>query len=187
MAKTELEMARAEKDDFFKNHWQSPLLPEQKKTFTGLNYFPENPALHLMLKVERFAEQTAVDFQTTTGDVQHFIRYARLKFTVEGQPAELTLYASDHGFFLPFVDSLANKETYGAGRYLDPEPTPGGQVLIDFNQAYNPYCAYNEPYWINPHAAQRWSCPITPFENRLKIPIRAGEKLYYPEESPEGH
>lgn len=80
---------------------------------------------------------------------------------------ELTLFASDHGFFLPFVDSLRGEETYGAGRYLEPEEGPDGRFHIDFNLAYNPYCAYNE----------NWSCPLTPFENRLNVPIRAGEKL----------
>jgi len=107
--------------------------------------------------------------QTTTGDIQRFIRHGKFRFTVDGQPAELTIYASEHGFFLPFVDSLANKETYGAGRYLDPHPLPGGKLLIDFNFAYNPFCAYNDLY----------SCPLTPFENRLKVPIRAGEKIFH--------
>ena len=80
----------------------------------------------------------------------------------------LTLYAVGDEFFLPFVDSLAGKETYGAGRYLEPHRHGDGPFHIDFNYAYNPYCAYNE----------RWSCPITPAENRLKVPIRAGEKLF---------
>ncbi len=70
---------------------------------------------------------------------------------------------------MPFVDSLANKETYGAGRYLEPEPTGQGKFRVDFNVAYNPYCAYND----------RWSCPLTPFENRLKVPIRAGEGIFH--------
>ncbi len=165
---TDLEIFRAEKDDFFKTHRQSPLTPEQKKTFTGLEYFPENAALKFHIKVEPFAEQEPVEFQTSSGDIKHFTRYGKLKFIVEGQPAELTLYASEQGFFLPFVDTLANKETYGAGRYLDPEPSPDGRVLIDFNYAYNPNCAYNPS----------WSCPLTPFENRLKGPIKAGEKIF---------
>src|SRR5260221_138989 len=164
----DLENLRADKDDFFKTHPQSPLPPEKKKNFQGLAYFPPNPDLRFELPVEPFPEQQTVEFQTSTGDIQHFIRHARLKFTVEGQPAELTLYTSEHGYFLPFVDALANKETYGAGRYLDPEPLADGRILVDFNLAYNPYCAYND----------RWSCPLTPFENRLKIPIRAGEKLF---------
>ena len=80
------------------------------------------------------------------------------------------LFSDPHGFFLPFADALAGKETYGASRYLEPEQLPNGRVLVDFNYAYNPYCVYNELF----------SCPLTPIENRLKVPIRAGEKL--PEE-----
>jgi uncharacterized protein (DUF1684 family) len=173
---TALDEFREEKDAFFGSHPQSPLTPAQKKAFKGLDYFTQNPALRLELTVERFAQPETVDFQTSTGDTQTYQRYGKLKFSVEGMPAELTLYAGEHGFFLPFVDSLANTETYGAGRYLEPELLPGGKVRVDFNLAYNPYCAYNS----------NWSCPLTPFENRLKVAIRAGEKLYHSEESP-GH
>ena len=165
---TELEESRKEKDAFFKSHPQSPLTPEQKKTFTGLDHFPENPALRLELKVEEFPDKEVVVMQTSTGDVQKYQKYGKFKFTVEEQEAELTIYASPHGFFLPFVDSLAGTETYGAGRYLEPEPLKEGKFRVDFNLAYNPYCAYN------PH----WSCPLTPFENRLKVPIRAGEEVF---------
>jgi uncharacterized protein (DUF1684 family) len=105
----------------------------------------------------------------TTGDIQVYRRFGRFHFSVDGQDAELTLYLGEHGYFLPFVDSLAGKETYPAGRYLEPNPLGGGHFSIDFNQAYNPYCAYND----------YWSCPLTPSENRLKIPVRAGEKIFH--------
>ncbi len=187
LAMSVLAEMRAEKDSFLKHHPQSPLTREQKQTFTGLSYFPENPALRLEVEVEKFNPPETIRMNTSTGEVQTYQRYGRFTFTVEGQPATLTIYSASHGFFLPFVDSLANTETYGAGRYLEPEPLGGDNFLVDFNVAYNPYCAYNEPYWINPLAENRWSCPITPQENRLKIPIRAGEKVYYPEEPPEGH
>jgi hypothetical protein len=163
---TELEEFRQEKDAFFKTHPQSPLLPEQKRDFKGLSYFPENPALRLEVVVEEFNPKDTVHMQTSTGDTQTYQRFGRFKFVVEGQEAALTIYASEHGFFLPFVDSLAGEETYGAGRYLEPEPLGRGKFRVDFNLAYNPYCAYNE----------KWSCPLTPRENRLKVPIRAGEK-----------
>ena len=166
---TELETFRAQKDDFFASHPQSPLTPEQKKDFAGLNYFPENPALRLEVKVEEFAKRNVIEMQTTGGDVQRYQKYGKFKFAVDGQEAELTIYANPHGYFLPFVDSLANKETYGAGRYLEPEPLGDGKFLIDFNVAYNPYCAYSD----------RWSCPLTPFENRVKVPVKAGEKLFH--------
>jgi len=165
---TELENFRAQKDAFFASHPESPLTPEQKRDFQGLNYFPENPGLRLEVTVEEFEEQEEVEMQTTTGGVQTYLRYGSFKFKVDGAEAELTMYASHHGFFLPFVDSLAGTETYGAGRYLEPQYLRNGMFLVDFNLAYNPYCAYNEA----------WTCPITPFENRVKVPIRAGEKLF---------
>ena len=165
---SELDAFRAEKDDFFKHHPQSPLTPEQRRKFTGLEYFPENDALELEIQVERLFDQQPMQMQTSTGGMQAYVRYGKFKFEVDGQPAELTIYQNENGYFLPFVDSLAGKETYPAGRYLEPEPLPGDRFLVDFNVAYNPYCAYNE----------MWSCPITPVENRLKVPIRAGEKLF---------
>ncbi len=166
---TELEAFRAEKDEFFKRHPQSPLTREQRATFTGLNYFPENPDLRLEVVVEEFPVKEEFAMQTSTGDVQMYAKFGRFHFAVDGQDAALTIYQSEHGFFLPFVDVLANQETYPAGRYLEPEPLPGNRFFVDFNMAYNPYCAYNE----------RWSCPITPAENRLKVAVRAGEKLFH--------
>jgi len=165
---SELTDFRADKDEFFKHHPQSPFTPEQQQVFTGLEYFPKNDDLRLEVTVEKFSDQQPMQMQTSTGGVQTYVRYGRFKFQVDGQPAELTIYQNENGFFLPFVDSLGGKETYPAGRYLEPEPLPGERFLVDFNVAYNPYCAYNE----------MWSCPITPAENRLKVPIRAGEKLF---------
>jgi len=165
----DLGVFRAEKDDFFASHPQSPLTRELKQGFTGLNYFDEDLALRLEVKVDEFPEKAPIQMQTTTGDVQTYERFGRFRVSVDGQEAELTIFRGPHGFFLPFVDSLAGEETYPAGRYLEPDPLPDGRYLVDFNLAYNPYCAYNEMY----------SCPITPAENRLKVPIRAGEKLFH--------
>lgn len=80
----------------------------------------------------------------------------------------MTVFGDDHGheMFLPFADATSGEGTYAAGRYLDVQRAHGGSLLVDFNHAYNPYCAYNES----------WSCPLTPFENRLTVPVRAGEK-----------
>jgi uncharacterized protein len=160
---------RREKDEFFGSHPQSPLTHEQRLSFQGLKYFSENPALRLEVPVEVFPTQEPVTIQTTGGTPQIYKRFGRFTFTVEGQEAELTLYSSEDGFFLPFVDNLAGTETYPAGRYIEVEQLPDGDFLVDFNLAYNPYCAYNE----------KWSCPLTPFENRLKVPIRAGEKIFH--------
>jgi uncharacterized protein (DUF1684 family) len=166
---TELEAFRAEKDEFFGSHPQSPLSREQKQDFHGLNYFPENDALRLEVQVDEIPVKEKFEMQTSTGGVQLYEKFGKFQFTVDGEKTELTIYQSQHGFFLPFVDSLAGRETYPAGRYLEPEPLPGNRFLVDFNIAYNPYCAYSE----------MWSCPITPAENRLKVAIRAGEKLFH--------
>jgi uncharacterized protein len=166
---TELEVLRAEKDEFFGSHPQSPLTQAQRQNFHGLNYFPENDALRLEVKVDEFEIKEEFDMQTSTGSVQHYEKFGKFQFTVEGQKVELTIYRGQHGFFLPFADSLAGTETYPAGRYLEPEPLQANHFFVDFNIAYNPYCAYNEA----------WSCPITPAENRLKVAIRAGEKLFH--------
>ena len=166
---SDLDDFRAAKNEFFAHDHQSPLTREQRREFKGLNYFPENPELRLELPVERFPKPDVIQIQTSTGDVQTYTRYGRFHFSVDGQPAELTLYQSDGGFFLPFVDRQAPRETYGAGRYLEPEELEDGRFLLDFNLAYNPYCAYNDA----------WSCPLTPFENHIKVPIKAGEKNFH--------
>jgi hypothetical protein len=162
---------RAEKDTFFARSANSPLTAQQRQQFTGLNYFPEAPELRFALAIEPFIEQDMIVMQTTTGAMQEYLRYGRVHFDIAEETYSLTLYQGDYGFFLPFADALAGSETYGAGRYLEPERLADGRVLIDFNLAYNPYCAYNDA----------WSCPITPTENRLKVAIRAGEKVYHPE------
>jgi len=170
MTMSELEQFRAAKDELFAHGEESPLTDEEKKDFHGLAYFPENPELVLEVALEPFAEKETMQMQTSTGDEQTFERYARFTFSVDGQAAALTVYRDDEGqYFLPFADALAWHETYGAGRYLEPLELEDGKVFVDFNHAYNPYCAYNEG----------WSCPLTPWENRLKVPIRAGEKVYH--------
>ena len=163
-----LDEFRKAKDEFFLNDPNSPLQPEQRAEFKGLNYFPENPDLRLEVELKPFAKQEQVQLPTSTGDVKTYTRYGRFSFTVDGKEAQLTLFTSAHDFFLLFVDSLAGSETYGAGRYLEPEQLADGKFLVDFNLAYNPYCAYNEI----------WNCPIPPAENRLNVPIRAGEKNF---------
>ncbi len=166
---TDLQRHRAEKNRFFTTDAHSPLTHEQKQHFKGLHYFSENPALRLTVSVEKDPHQQSIQMKTTTGDVQTFVRYGRIRFDAGSQEVALTIFANRNGFFLPFADSLAGKETYGAGRYLDLHLVGNDTFLVDFNDAYNPYCAYNDA----------WSCPITPAENRLKVVIRAGEKIYH--------
>ncbi len=169
---SELTEFRKAKDDFFKKHPQSPLTEEQKEAFQGLNYFPENPALRLELVLERYANPQRVTMQTSTGGVQEYFCVGQINFQVSGQESVLQVYESADRpgmYFLPFVDATAPDESYGAGRYLEPEEAGEDLLLVDFNLAYNPYCAYNE----------RWSCPFPPPENRLKVRIEAGEKKYH--------
>lgn len=158
---------RAQKDAYFKHSEHSPLNEDQKAAFTGLTYFVPQPRLDLVVEVQPFAEQTDVQVQTTQGQPRWYRRYGEFTFAVGGETARLTIYQTPHGFFLPFVDTLAGAETYPAGRYLEPVQLDETAFEVDFNQAYNPYCAYNE----------RYDCPLTPAENRLSVAIRAGEKI----------
>lgn len=164
---TELAEFRKHKDEFFKSDPHSPLSREQKRAFKGLTYFPENPDLRFDAEVEPFAEHLHVHMQTSTGDVEEYAKYGTFRFKVDGEPAVLTVYVSEDGSaFVPFADATSGSETYGAGRYLELDYHGGSRFHVDFNLAYNPWCAYSPEY----------SCPIPPTENRIQVPIRAGEK-----------
>ncbi|MFW6183402.1 MAG: DUF1684 domain-containing protein [Chloroflexota bacterium] len=173
---SQLSRFRAEVDDFMEFHPQSPLTDEQREAFQGLHYYDEKPEYVQEVAVERFDEdEPPIEMQTSTGDTQHYRRWGRFAFEVDGEEGSLVIYSDPHAgdFFLPFKDASNGRETYGAGRYLDShrpglEPLDDDRFEIDFNYAYNPYCAYNEHY----------SCPLPPAENWLKVPIRAGEKKF---------
>ena len=166
---SELTEFRKSKDQLFGKSNDSPLLPEQRHHFNGLAYFPENPGLRFEVAIDEFPSKEVTEIMTSTGESRPHLRWGTLSFSVEGQSATLTVYKDVGGdeFFLPFADATSDKETYGAGRYLELLAMDEDKFLLDFNYAYNPYCAYNP----------RWSCPIPPFENRLKVPIHAGEKM----------
>jgi uncharacterized protein (DUF1684 family) len=169
---SELTEFRKAKDKYFQSGPGSPLTPEQKKEFAGLKYFPENAALRFELPLERYPDPQKITMQTSTGGTQDYFKVGQVKFQVDGQDAALQVYESvDHpgSYFVPFVDATAPQETYGAGRYLEPEEIHAGELLVDFNFAYNPYCAYND----------KWSCPFPPPENRLSARIEAGERKYH--------
>lgn len=159
--------ARREKDAFMKEHPQSPLTPEQQDAFTGLPYYAPNPMLDLIVRVEPVDGDHEIAIETTSGTTRYYQRYGRFSFEVDGQTVALTIFEAPHGYFLPFVDANAGLETYSGGRYLEPEELANGMFHIDFNAAYNPYCAYSSG----------WSCPIPPAENRITVAIRAGEML----------
>ncbi|HZD80562.1 MAG TPA: DUF1684 domain-containing protein [Actinomycetota bacterium] len=169
---SELEEFRRGKDAFFREGPTSPLTDEQRRSFEGLAYYPPTDALVIRAPLDPDVDrQEPVVMQTTTGGSQEYRRAGVVRFRVDGDVAQVTLYASpdQRELFLPFRDATSGKESYGAGRYLEVEPpAPDGTVEIDFNYAYNPYCAYNEA----------WSCPLPPGENWLRVPIRAGERTF---------
>lgn len=141
---SDLELFRKHKDEFLRTHPQSPLNAEQRRAFTGLSYYPEDDGLRFHLRPEPVEGQAEVRMQTTTGGEQAYRRAAVVRFEVEGEEAILVLYAGGGpGLFLPFRDATSGKETYGGGRYLDLDPPASdGTIEVDFNVAYNPYCAY---------------------------------------------
>jgi uncharacterized protein len=170
---------RDRKNLFLRDHPHSPLTLHQQRTFTGLSYYDPNPDLILEVEVNAFEEQEQILMQTNRDELSPFFRYGTFDVTVGDASATLTIYRSPDGyFFLPFVDGGAGTETYSAGRYLDlekePDGTftdlekePAGTFIVDFNLAYNPFCAYND----------KLVCPITPPENHIGLKIAAGEKL----------
>ncbi|HEX5014873.1 MAG TPA: DUF1684 domain-containing protein [Candidatus Limnocylindrales bacterium] len=166
---------RAEKDAFFKTNAGSPIPPEERDVFEGLPYYPVNVDLvfeGLTLAPYQGDEPTDFQIPTSDGRLRPARRAGSLAFEVNGQPRRLTAYEldgahSDGRVFVPFLDATSGHETYGAGRYLDLEPDEDGTYAIDFNLAYHPSCVY----------APKFSCPLTPAENRLPDRIEAGERL----------
>ena len=173
---SELLVFRTEIDDFMEFHPQSPLDDDQRAAFEGLNYFEDNEDLALVVEVARFADdEPLLEMSTNTGETRLYRRWGRFSFEVEGEEATLSIYSDVEGeeLFMPFRDATNGSESYGAGRYMDSyrpglRLLPDGRMEIDFNYAYNPYCAYSKQY----------SCPLPPRENWLSVPIRAGEKKF---------
>ena len=170
-----IEQYRAEKDQFFRHSPGSPIPADEREEFAGLPYYPVDVDLVFEgLTPQPYAGDEPTTFQIPTSDNR--LRPARragvFTFELDGAPRRLTAYElegahSDGRMFLPFLDATSGSETYGAGRYLDLEPDEDGTYAIDFNLAYHPSCVY----------APIFSCPLTPAENRLAVPIRAGERL----------
>ncbi len=168
---TQLEQFRRQKDEFMRSP-ESPLDPKDRATFSGLKYFPENPGLAFDLDLETDVPHDLIAMETSTGGKRNYQRVGKVDFQVDGQAAVLSVYEDENGYFLPWRDATGGSESYPAGRYLEPEMV-NGKLNVDFNYAYNPYCAYSP----------RFSCPLPPVENWLKVPIRAGE-MVYPRTSP---
>jgi uncharacterized protein (DUF1684 family) len=167
---------REVRDELFRTHPQSPLPEEERARFPGLPYFDYDPSARVLADVVD-ADREHYEI-TTSGDVEGtygFTRFALARFELEGRPLELELYWLDGyggGLFLPFRDATSARTTYGAGRYLLDTVkgadlgAEGGRLVLDFNFAYNPSCAYDP----------RWVCPLTPPPNRLDVGIEAGER-----------
>lgn len=166
----QLQEFRAAKDEFMRTDAQSPLRAEARQTFTGLRYYPPNDVLRLDLPLDTAVSDEPVSMETSTGGAQEYRRAGKIHFTVNDEPAELTVYQSHEQLFLPLRDATSATTTYPAGRYLEPEPAGEGRISVDFNYLYNPYCAYDD----------RWSCPVPPAENWLQVPIEAGEQRFHP-------
>ncbi len=167
---------RAQVDDFFEHHPQSPLDWQQRQEFSGIQYYDENEDLIVEAEVKLLsADEPLIQMSTNTGEIRTYRRWGQFSFSVDDQQATLTIYSDPHGheLFMPFKDTSNGAETYGAGRYMDNHRSslqllPNSYIEVDFNYAYNPYCAYNMGY----------SCPLPPSENWLAVPIRAGEKKF---------
>jgi uncharacterized protein (DUF1684 family) len=171
--KRALQRYRVQKDEFMKLGRDSPFSHSGQQDFKGLKYFEPDPAFRLPTKLQRYTNEGTAMMVTSTGTRQLFNKEGRFDLVVEGQAVQLQAYQSaereDPSLFIPFKDATSGKETYGAGRYLDMKVQHDDVYLLDFNYAYNPYCAYIEGY----------ICPLPPAENWLKIAIRAGEKKYH--------
>ncbi len=174
MATSQVQEFRRQKDEFFREDPGSPIPRDQRESFRGLAYYPERDDLVFEVHPVPFEELQTVVMDTSDGAQREYERWARASFEVDGQPAALTLYRDlDQGsLFLPFQDATSGRDTYGAGRYLEVpvlEETEDGEpllVLLDFNYAHHPFCAYSEQY----------SCPLPPSENRISVAIEAGER-----------
>ncbi len=164
---------RLEKDQFFReNNSESPVPADQQDKFLPLNYFPVNPALRVPAAIRIADKQPIFEMPTSTGTLRAMRQVGTLEFMLKGQAMTLGAFVDANQsalelLFVPFSDLTTGTETYEAGRYLDIERTATGIYVIDFNEAYSPYCAYNATY----------ECPYPPASNRLKVRIEAGERL----------
>ena len=172
---------RAARERLFREHPQSPVPAGERAAFAGLRWFPPDPAYRVPAALEP-ADGAPLEIDTGGEDgVVHYRRIGSLRFRLHERDCSLTVLALvgyGSGLFVPFRDATSGVESYGGGRYLVDtvkntdggclEVTPGStDVTIDFNYAYHPSCVYSP----------RWACPLAPPENRLPVPVRAGERL----------
>jgi uncharacterized protein len=171
----EIAKERLAKNNFMRSSSESPF-GDSRKNFEQLNYFPVDVNYRISARLSSIDNKKVVVLPTSDNLEKKYLEYAFAEFELNGEPCRLLLLEiMEEGpyrgtLFLAFADATSADETYGAGRYLDVKKTPGASsVTLDFNQSYNPYCAYSENY----------SCPFPPKENILKTAVRAGEKKYH--------
>jgi len=173
-----VEAHRAQKNEDFKNEDKSPLFTKkERKEFVALHYFAVDEQYKVTAKYIPLAVEDTLEFMTSSGNPQAYAQVAMLEFTLHGQTLALPAYQGlelrqREGFetylFVPFTDETSGEQSYGGGRYLDVRVPNGDTLEIDFNYAYNPYCAYTSGY----------SCPIPKQESRLAVKVEAGEQVY---------
>lgn len=172
--RTGLESAREEATDYYLNifNWRGSPMPDG---FEGPRYYPPDPKWRVQAALDRDVPGTGMRVQlpTSIGDLRDFDVYGTFRFTVDGQDYTLTAYRAvpeqpDYDYlFVPFKDATTGYETYGAGRYIDVPRQDDNQYFLDFNEAYNPSCAYSP----------RYNCPYPPPHNTLMARVEAGEKI----------
>ncbi len=162
---------RNQKNLTYKDPQKSPLALQEIENFKGLNYFKTDPSFKFEVQVDEYPFKQKVNFYTSKNKSRTYLKAARIKFTYVNQTYTLEGFIrneADSLYFIPFVDNTTDNQTYASGRYVELKRFSNPKPILDFNFAYNPYCAYNKEY----------DCPIPPKENHLSIAIRAGEKIY---------
>lgn len=173
-----LDAFRRAKDQLFATHPQSPIPAEHRARFGGLAYYPYRPDLRLHVGLEPDSRGGELVLPSSTDEPFRFAFVGRVRPVIDGHEISLGVFwltSYGGGVFVPFRDTTAGSTTYGAGRYLldtvksaDLGATPDGDLVLDFNYAYNPSCSYDP----------QWSCPLAPLESRIDIPIEAGERVW---------
>jgi len=168
-----IEDERERQFKFIRFNVDSPLTEEQKDNFTELKFYPIDPKYKVIARMVPIENKKVRNIPMTDGTTERYIEHSYAEFTIDNIPLRLLLLqdvneSDKRNFFVAFADDTSTEETYGGGRYINARQTGKNSITIDFNLAYNPYCAYNPDY----------ACPIPPRENLLNVPIYAGEKNY---------
>jgi uncharacterized protein (DUF1684 family) len=169
----EIEFKRHEIIDFMQNDPESPFKLKSDVKFEGLYFFDIDPEFRVKAKIERIPSPEPISLQMTDGETAEYFKFAIAHFSLQGVEQELILLKPKHYYdeswlFLPFYDETSAFESYGGGRFLNVEYHGEKEIYLDFNLAYNPYCAYTDTY----------RCPIPPLENRITVKVTAGERNY---------